>query len=139
MLAHLRGAVRLPEAQFYKLGVRFTMNGSLPLPEDIDVQAVKKLQDSGEKFVLIDVREPDEYATAHIEGSLHVPMRTVPSRLADLEAYRGERIVVHCHHGGRSARVAAWLREQGFERVQNMAGGIDAWSLQVDPSVPRYS
>jgi rhodanese-related sulfurtransferase len=114
------------------------MNNELPLPADIDVLLVKKMLDGGERFVLLDVREPDEFATASIEGTLQIPMRTVPSRLADLEPHRGERIVVHCHHGGRSARVAQWLREQGFEKVQNMAGGIEAWSQQVDPSVPRY-
>jgi rhodanese-related sulfurtransferase len=114
------------------------MNNELPLPADIDVLSVKKMLDGGERFVLLDVREPDEFATASIEGTLQIPMRTVPSRLADLEPHRGERIVVHCHHGGRSARVAQWLREQGFEKVQNMAGGIEAWSQQVDPSVPRY-
>jgi rhodanese-related sulfurtransferase len=114
------------------------MNSPAPLPADIDVLAVKQMQDAGEKFVLIDVREPDEFATASIDGALQIPMRTVPSRLADLEPHREERIVVHCHHGGRSARVAQWLRDQGFERVQNMTGGIDAWSQQVDPSVPRY-
>lgn len=114
------------------------MNNDLPLPVDIDVLSVKKMLDGGERFVLLDVREPDEFATASIEGTLQIPMRTVPSRLADLEPHRGERIVVHCHHGGRSARVAQWLREQGFEKVQNMAGGIEAWSQQVDPSVPRY-
>lgn len=114
------------------------MNNELPLPVDIDVLSVKKMLDGGERFVLLDVREPDEFATASIEGTLQIPMRTVPSRLADLEPHRGEQIVVHCHHGGRSARVAQWLREQGFEKVQNMAGGIEAWSQQVDPSVPRY-
>ena len=114
------------------------MKNELPLPVDIDVLSVKKMLDGGERFVLLDVREPDEFATASIEGTLQIPMRTVPSRLPDLEPHRGERIVVHCHHGGRSARVAQWLREQGFEKVQNMAGGIEAWSQQVDPSVPRY-
>ena len=114
------------------------MNNQTPLPADIDVLSVKRMRDSGERFVLIDVREPDEFATASIEDALQIPMRTVPSRLADLEQHREERIVVHCHHGGRSARVAQWLRDQGFEKVQNMAGGIDAWSQQVDPSVPRY-
>jgi rhodanese-related sulfurtransferase len=114
------------------------MNSQGSLPVDIDVLTVKQMQDSGERFVLIDVREPDEFAKASIEGSLQIPMRTIPSRLADLEPHRGDRIVVHCHHGGRSARVTAWLREQGFEQAQNMAGGIDAWSQQIDPTVPRY-
>jgi rhodanese-related sulfurtransferase len=65
-------------------------------------------------------------------------MQTLPSSLAELEPYRNGRIVVHCHHGGRSARVTSWLRQQGFANVQNMTGGIDAWSLEVDPQVPRY-
>ena len=114
------------------------MNSPGSLPADIDVLSVKKMQDAGERFVLLDVREPEEFTTASIEGTLQIPMRTVPSRLVDLEPHRGDRIVVHCHHGGRSARVAQWLRDQGFEQVQNMAGGIDAWSQLVDPSVPRY-
>ncbi|MFN0018194.1 MAG: rhodanese-like domain-containing protein [Pirellulaceae bacterium] len=114
------------------------MNSEVPLPADIDVLSVKKMLDEGERFVLLDVREPEEFTTASIDGTLQIPMRTVPSRLADLEPHRGERIVVHCHHGGRSARVAQWLRDQGFEKVQNMAGGIDAWSQFVDTSVPRY-
>jgi rhodanese-related sulfurtransferase len=114
------------------------MNSQVPLSADIDVLSVKKMLDEGERFVLLDVREPDEFTTASIDGTLQIPMRTVPSRLADLEPHRGERIVVHCHHGGRSARVAQWLRDQGFEKVQNMAGGIDAWSQLVDTSVPRY-
>ena len=125
----------MPDPYFNRL---MGINSQTPLPADIDVLSVKKMQDTGERFVLIDVREPEEFATASIEGSLQVPMRTVPSRLADLEQHRGERIVVHCHHGGRSARVAQWLRDQGFEQVQNMSGGIDAWSQQVDPTVPRY-
>ena len=114
------------------------MNSHGPLPVDIDVLTVKQMQDAGERFILIDCREPDEFAQASIEGSLPMPMRTIPSRIAELEAHREERMIVHCHHGGRSARVTAWLREQGFDNAQNMAGGIDAWSQQVDPAVPRY-
>ena len=125
---------RLPGVNSTSSATTIGMNNPTPLPADIDVLSVKKMQEE----VLLDVREPEEFATATIEGSLQIPMRTIPSRLADLEPHRGERIVVHCHHGGRSARVAQWLRDQGFEQVQNMAGGIDAWSQQVDPTVPRY-
>ena len=110
----------------------------MPLPIEIDVRSVKQMLDGGEKFVLLDCREPDEVATAKIAGSMHIPMREVPARLAELEPSKAERIVVHCHHGGRSLRVTQFLRQQGFEQAQNMAGGIDAWSLEVDPSVPRY-
>ena len=109
----------------------------MPLPTDIDVRTLQQMRDSGEKFTLLDCREPDEVATSRIEGSLHIPMREIPSRLAELGP-KGGRIVTHCHHGGRSARVTQFLRQQGFDQAQNLAGGIDAWSLEIDPSVPRY-
>jgi rhodanese-related sulfurtransferase len=86
---------------------------------------------------LIDVREPWEFATAHIEGSLHLPMGEVPTR-AHKELDIDERLVVVCHHGVRSMNVTAWLRRQGFERAQSLHGGIDAWSAEVDPKVARY-
>lgn len=109
----------------------------MPLPVEINVAAVKQMLDAGEKFTLLDVREPHEIATAAIAGSVRIPMRQVPSRLAELGDQAG-RIVVHCHHGGRSLRVTQLLRQQGYEQAQNMSGGIDAWSLEVDPAVPRY-
>jgi rhodanese-related sulfurtransferase len=86
---------------------------------------------------LIDVREPWEYQTAHIDGSLLMPMGDVPSR-AYQELDPDERLVVMCHAGVRSMNVTVWLRNQGFENVQSMRGGIDAWSREVDPKVPRY-
>lgn len=108
------------------------------LPLEIDVLSVKKMRDAGEKFILLDVREAKEVATAKIDSSRHIPMREIPARLAELAPHKAERIVVHCHHGGRSQRVTQYLRQQGFSQVQNMSGGIDAWSLEVDPAVPRY-
>lgn len=111
---------------------------SQSLPAEIDVRSVQQLREQGEKFTLLDVREPGEIATAAIEGTLRIPMQQIPTRLTELEPLKQERIVVHCHHGGRSARVQAWLQQQGFTQVQNMTGGIDAWSLEVDPTVPRY-
>jgi rhodanese-related sulfurtransferase len=110
----------------------------MPLPIEIDVRSVKQMLDGGEKFVFLDCREPTEVATAKIGGTTHIPMREVPARLAELAPSKAERIVVHCHHGGRSLRVTQFLRQQGFEQAQNMVGGIDAWSLEVDPTVPRY-
>jgi rhodanese-related sulfurtransferase len=86
---------------------------------------------------LIDVREPWEYATACIGGSELMPMGDVPSR-AHQELDPDERVVILCHHGLRSLNVAVWLRNQGFEQVQSLRGGIDAWSAEVDPSVGRY-
>ena len=108
------------------------------LPAEIDVQSVKSLLETGEDFLLIDCREPDEFNFARIQGSRLIPMQELPSRLSELEPFREKRIVTHCHHGGRSKRVTDWLRQQGFSGAQNMTGGIDAWSLQVDPTLPRY-
>jgi rhodanese-related sulfurtransferase len=107
------------------------------LPLDIDVRTVKQMLDRGEKFVLLDCRENGEVVTARIVGTMHVPMREIPARIAEL-GQKQDRIVVHCHHGGRSQRVTQFLRQQGFEQAQNMAGGIDAWSQEIDSSVPRY-
>ncbi len=106
-------------------------------PVEIDVQEVKQQLDRGE-IVLIDCREPAEWETAKIEGAVLMPMsqwHEVTDRLGEFE---GKRIAVHCHHGGRSLRVTQWLRENGFPGAQNMTGGIDAWSQQIDPSVPQY-
>ena len=106
-------------------------------PIEIDVRTVKKMLDSGEKFTLLDCREASEVATARINGTTHIPMRDIPGRITELGP-KNCRIVVHCHHGGRSQRVTPFLRQQGFDQAQNMSGGIDAWSLQIDPNVPRY-
>ena len=84
------------------------------------------------KARLIDVREPWEFATTHIEGSVAMPMGDLPSR-AHEELDPEERLVVLCHHGMRSMNVTVWLRNQGYEQVQSMRGGIDAWSAEVDP------
>jgi rhodanese-related sulfurtransferase len=89
------------------------------------------------KVRLLDVREPVEFATARIEGSVLMPMGDVPSR-AHQELDPDERMVVLCHHGLRSMTVTVWLRQQGFEQVQSLRGGINAWSAEVDPAVARY-
>jgi rhodanese-related sulfurtransferase len=89
------------------------------------------------KTRLIDVREPWEFATAHIEGGVLMSMGEVPAR-AHQELDPDEHLVVVCHHGMRSMNVAVWLRNQGFEQAQSLRGGIDAWSAEVDPAVPRY-
>jgi rhodanese-related sulfurtransferase len=87
--------------------------------------------------VLLDVREPDEREVARIEPSLHIPMNEVPARLAEIP--KDKQVIVYCHHGGRSLMVASYLSGQGFQKLGNLDGGIDAWSLKVDPSIPRYS
>jgi rhodanese-related sulfurtransferase len=89
------------------------------------------------KARLIDVREPWEFETARIEGSVLMPMGDVPAR-AHQELDPDERLVVLCHHGMRSMNVTVWLRNQGFEQTQSLRGGIDAWSAEVDPTVSRY-
>ena len=85
---------------------------------------------------LLDVREPFEAQIAAIAGSTLVPMRTVPARLAEIP--RDRDVIVHCHHGMRSRSVADFLKAQGYTRVANLSGGIDRWSLDVDPNVPTY-
>lgn len=89
------------------------------------------------KAKLIDVREPWEVATAGVADAVTMPMGDVPAR-AHQELDPDERLVVMCHAGVRSMNVTVWLRNQGFENVQSMRGGIDAWSREVDSTVPRY-
>jgi rhodanese-related sulfurtransferase len=112
------------------------MSNQLPL--EIDVNGVAALQAAGDDFLLLDVREPDEYAVASIAGSVLIPLSELQQRSGELESHRDRLIIVHCHHGGRSLRVTQALLAAGFEKVQNMAGGIDQWSQQVDSTVPRY-
>jgi rhodanese-related sulfurtransferase len=104
---------------------------------EITPEETKTKLDAGENFVLLDVREPWEVQTASIEGAKLIPMGDVPSR-AHQELDPDEPIIVVCHHGVRSMNVTVWLRQQGFEKVQSMRGGIDAWSRSVDPKVPLY-
>ncbi len=113
------------------------LNQSEP-PLEVDARTVKSLLDEGADLLLIDCREPAERAICSIEPSLFLPMREIPERLSELEPHRNRHIVVHCHGGIRSLQVTQWLRRQGFNNVQNLSGGIDAWSLQIDNSVPRY-
>ena len=98
----------------------------------------QQLLQSDEPFLLIDCREPAEYEIARIEGASLIPMGQIVEQVEQLESHRDGRVVVHCHHGGRSARVVQWLRTQGFAGSQNLTGGIDAWSQTVDPEIPRY-
>lgn len=107
-------------------------------PPDIEIEPreVRQMLARGEEFLLVDVREPWEYDAARIEGSVLVPLREIPgnvTRLADAEP-----LVLYCHHGIRSLDAAAWLRSQGISGARSMAGGIDRWSIEVDPKVPRY-
>jgi rhodanese-related sulfurtransferase len=104
---------------------------------EIDPESVQRMSKGGERFTLLDVREPWEFDAARIEGAKLMPMGDVPSR-AHQELDPEDHLVVYCHHGVRSMNVTAWLRQQGFEKAQSMAGGIDAWSRNVDAKVPVY-
>jgi rhodanese-related sulfurtransferase len=108
------------------------------LPLEIDVHDVNQLLQRGEDFLFLDVRQPHEFQTASLPGTTLIPLGELASRLSELDSYRDSRVVVHCHHGGRSMRAVMGLRQQGFKGAQNMAGGIDAWSQVIDPRVPRY-
>ena len=88
--------------------------------------------------LLLDCRTPEEYATARIQGALLIPMQELSQRVNEIDAWRARQIIVHCHHGVRSLRVTHWLRDRGYENVSSLQGGIEAWSLDVDPQVPRY-
>jgi len=100
-------------------------------------QLKARLDDAGQADpVLLDVREPNEFQYCHIDGSLHMPMASVPARFSELD--RDAETVVICHHGGRSMQVAMFLKQQGFSNVINLAGGVAGWARQVDPAMPQY-
>ena len=110
------------------------------LPLEITPQEVHRRLLAGEKLALIDVREPVEFQLAKIESSELVPLRSVPGELSRLDALAEQMpLIVLCHHGVRSLNAVHWLREKGVDACQSMSGGIDRWSLAIDPSVPRYS
>lgn len=111
---------------------------SQDLPIEVSVTDVHAICSSQEDFYFLDCRRVDEHQIARINGAELIPMDTLVARITELEPYRDKRIVIHCHHGGRSLRVAQWLRQQGFLAAQSMAGGIDAWALQIDPTIDRY-
>ena len=103
---------------------------------EISFAELQRKKNAGEPFLLIDVREPWEYETCRIEGATLIPMRTIPASLQQLDV--DQDVICYCHHGQRSLDVAAWLRAQGVETAHSLAGGIDRWSIEIDPAVPRY-
>ena len=110
----------------------YSKNG---IPE-ISVKDLKAKMDRKDKFVLIDVREPNEFQINRLPGAKLIPLGNIPERVHELDS--ADEIVVHCHFGGRSAKAVDFLHKAGFKKAKNLAGGIDAWSQEVDPSVPRY-
>lgn len=106
------------------------------MSEDIDPQSLAQSLKAGATPVLLDVREQWEYDIAHLPNATLVPLKTLQGAVGGLDP--AKEYVVYCHHGGRSAMAAEWLRSQGFAKVSNLVGGIDQWSVQVDPGVRRY-
>ena len=102
----------------------------------ISVRELKAKMDSGETLTLIDVREPFEYEIARIEGSRLIPLGELETHLSELS--KNQTLILQCHSGGRSEHAARILREAGFQNAVNLEGGIDAWSVEIDPAVPRY-
>jgi adenylyltransferase/sulfurtransferase len=104
--------------------------------EEISVKELKEKMDRGDEFVLVDVREPHEYAIAKIPGSKLIPLATVAERAHELDT--ADEIILQCKSGGRSARAMGVLKGLGFKKLKNLTGGITAWSNEIDPSVPKY-
>jgi len=104
--------------------------------EQITARQMKEMLDSGRKFTILDVREPQEWDIVHFPNAKLIPLGEVPERMNELDT--ADEIVVHCHHGMRSARAITFLQKMGFQKLKNLAGGIDAWAVNVDPDLPRY-
>ncbi len=105
---------------------------------EIDVAGVKAKLDSGEDFLFLDCREQQEFDAVKIEGTTFIPMSELQERVGELESHKDREIIVHCHHGGRSLRVAMFLRQNGYATATSMAGGIDAWAVEIEPGLARY-
>ena len=112
------------------------VNTSTSNETETDVNELKRKIDAKEDFFLLDVREPNEFQIGRIPGSTLIPLGEVPQRVNEIP--RDKEIVVHCKMGGRSAKAAAFLRQQGYKNVKNLKGGILDWSDKIDPSVPKY-
>jgi sulfur-carrier protein adenylyltransferase/sulfurtransferase len=103
---------------------------------ELTVEALKAMRDRGEAPVLVDVREPGEWAISDLPGSVKIPLGTLPQSLEKLS--KADEIVVYCRTGGRSGNAVQFLNQMGFDRAKNLAGGINAWAERIDPSLPRY-
>ena len=102
----------------------------------ISAKEVNERVGRGDKLLLVDVREQWEYDLAKIPGAKLIPLGTLPANLNTLRD--ADEVICYCHHGMRSLDAAVWLRQQGVESAKSMAGGIERWSVEVDPQVPRY-
>lgn len=116
------------------------MPADWPMHEEIELGpgSVKAMLDGDDDITLLDCRLQKEKDIAAIDGSVFIPMQELPDRVEELDDYLDRKLVVFCHAGVRSMKVALFLRERGFDDVWSMAGGIDLWSQVIDPSVGRY-
>jgi rhodanese-related sulfurtransferase len=105
---------------------------------EITVDELSRNLERGEKPLLVDVRQPWEHELSRLPDSLLIPLPELPARAAEIQPTRGQQVVCYCHHGIRSLHAAEFLAHLGLRDVVSLAGGIDAWSLQIDPAVPRY-
>jgi rhodanese-related sulfurtransferase len=108
----------------------------MEVPLEIDTIEAARLYKTPGQVLLLDVREPQEWAFCHVKGGLHIPIREIPGRLAELP--RDRHILVLCHYGVRSLHVTQYLRANDYQLVSNIAGGIEAWAELIDPSLARY-
>lgn len=105
---------------------------------EVTPRQLKAMLADGADLLLIDCRLPAEHQLCRIDGATLVPVQEAPQRLSELAEHASRRTIVYCHHGMRSLRMTGLLRQAGFADVKSMAGGIDLWSMDVDPAVPRY-
>lgn len=112
------------------------------LPLEVSCQDVQAILASDTSLLLLDCRETNEHAVVHLPEAKLIPMQQIPTSLDDLrtelDKAADQPLIVYCHHGMRSAQTATWLRENGFPQAQSMAGGIDAWAVEIDSNLPRY-
>lgn len=105
---------------------------------EISCEEVHAKRRRGDRFLLLDCREPHEWDAVHLNDAQLLPMSVIAERIGELESSKQQEVIVYCHHGGRSLRVANWLSQQGFSNVKSMAGGIDEWAIRIEPGLPRY-
>jgi len=108
------------------------------IPMEITCADTKAKLDAGDNFLFLDCREQNEFDQVNIAGTTLLPMSETAARVGELDEHKNSEVIVHCHHGGRSLRVAQFLREQGFAKTQSMAGGIDQWAIEIDTNLDRY-
>lgn len=104
------------------------------LPVEVTVQQAEELKKQG--AVIVDVRENWEFEQGHIDGAVHIPLGELGDRAGEVPT--DKPVVINCHHGGRSMRAVQFLRSQGHNHIANLQGGLDRWSLEIDPSIARY-